>query len=216
MNDSTFTEQDPISKTIASYEAKAGEYIKNTESLETFPGLQTMLDSFISLLPGRRILDVAFGSGRDTLYFSQKGLDVEGIELTQAFIDALQLKTSIPLYKMDMRQLKFEDNTFDGIWCCAAFLHIPRTDALTTLQGFARVLKLNGILHLDLKEGFGEKWVTAPDSNVSNAQRYFTYYHFDEICRLLKQAGFEVFATQKRDHIKPNKSFWLNLTCRKS
>jgi ubiquinone/menaquinone biosynthesis C-methylase UbiE len=206
---------DPILTTIASYEAKADEYIHKTDQLAYFPGLPAMLDRFISLLPGHKVLDVAFGAGRDTLYFIEQGLDVEGIELTQAFINALCLKADIPLYKMDMRRLGFTDDAFDGIWCCASFLHLPHTDALATLREFARVLRPAGILYLDLKEGDGEEWVIDSDGNVSNATRYYTYYGIDEICQLLTKADFEVLFTRRQEHIKPNEPFWINLICRK-
>jgi ubiquinone/menaquinone biosynthesis C-methylase UbiE len=161
------------------------------------------------------VLDVAFGAGRDTLYFLEQGLEVEGIELSQAFIKALTSKTDIPLYKMDMRQLEFDSCTFDGIWCCSAFLHLPRLDALKTLKGFARILKPHGILYLDVKEGEGEKWKMEQDGNVSNVFRYFTYYHLDEISQLLRNAGFEILLNKTQDHIKPNKAPWLNIIGRK-
>ncbi|MFN8453886.1 MAG: class I SAM-dependent methyltransferase [Anaerolineae bacterium] len=132
---------DPVTTTIASYEAKANEYIQNTDQLSYFPDLPAMLDKFIALLPGKKVLDVAFGSGRDTFYLSEHGLSVQGIELTQSFIDSLREKAKNPISKMDMRWLGFADNVFDGIWCCAAFLHIPRSQTIMTLNGFSRVLR---------------------------------------------------------------------------
>jgi len=210
------TMNDSISITVASYEAQADEYIRNTDQLAYFPGLPAMLDKFIYLLPGHKVLDVAFGAGRDTLYLIEQGLDVEGIELTQAFINALRQKTHIPLYKMDMRRLGFTDAAFHGIWCCAAFLHLPRIDALGTLKGFARVLQPAGTLYLDLKEGEGEKWVIDSDGNVSKVARYYTYYRIEEISQLLSKAGFEVLFTRRQEHIKPKEPYWINLICRKS
>lgn len=208
---------DPVLSTIASYEVKADEYIRNTDKMSYFPDLPAMLDKFISLLPGKDVLDVAFGAGRDTAYLLEHGLNVQGIEMSQVFIDTLRQKIDIPLYRMDMRRLEFEDNSFDGIWCCSAFLHLPRADALPTLQGFARVLRSNGILYIDLKEGDGEKWVNSPDGHVSDVPRFFTYYRAEEMCQLLEKAGFDVVLTRIQKHPKyAHKHNWINFISRKS
>ena len=66
--------EDVVQKTVSSYEAKADEYIRNTDQLSYFPDLPAVLDKFITLLPGKKVLDVAFGAGRDTLYFIEHGL----------------------------------------------------------------------------------------------------------------------------------------------
>ncbi|HWS84369.1 MAG TPA: class I SAM-dependent methyltransferase [Ktedonobacteraceae bacterium] len=209
--------KDVIQETIASYEIKAEEYIRNTDQLSYFPDLPAMLDMFLSMLPGRHILDIAFGSGRDTFYFIEHGLKVEGIELTQAFIDSLRKKIDIPLYKMDMRGLTFKDSSFDGIWCCSAFLHLPRTDALRTLKGFYRILRAKGILYIDLKEGNGEMWVQNNDGHVTEMPRFFTYYQLEEICALLLDAGFRIEYTRKQRHPKhAYKHSWLNIIALKN
>ena len=207
---------DPVATTIASYEAKSDEYIRNTDQLSYFPDLPDMLDKFISLLPGKRVLDVAFGSGRDTIYLSTHGISTEGIELTQAFIDSLHGKAITPLYKMDMRWLGFADSVFDGIWCCAAFLHVPRSQAIMTLSGFARALKSHGVLYFDLKEGSGDEWKS--EGNVNEARRFFTYYTLGEITQMLVDSNFEILFTRRQEHAKKNsnKPLWLNLMCRKS
>ena len=209
--------EDVIQKTIESYEVKADEYIRNTDQLSYFPNIPAMLDMFISMLPGKKVLDVAFGSGRDTLYLIEHGLEVQGVDLAQSFIDALRTKIDIPLYKMDMRHLDFSDNTFDGIWCCSALVHLPRTDILPTLRGFHRVLAPKGVLYFDLKEGEGEKWVANNDGHVTEMPRFFTYYQIEEVRDLLIQAGFNVEYTRRQPHPKyEHKNAWLNvISCKK-
>jgi len=206
---------DPVSVTIKSYQAKVQEYISKTNQLAFFPDLPSMLDRFISELSGPRILDVAFGSGRDTLYLIEHGLNVAGVELTEAFITELKKIVDIPAYRMDMRYLAFADDIFDGIWCCAAFLHLPRKDALPTLRGFARILKPQGILYLDLKEGIGEEWVNSKEGNVTSVARYFTYYSYEQIRGLLEVAGLDLIFSRRQENIKLNKPKWINLICRK-
>lgn len=208
-------ENDPVLSTVESYNTNADEYVRKTRQLSFFPGLQDWLDKFIDLLPGPRVLDVAFGAGRDILYMLNRGLKVEGIELAEAFIAALREQVDIPLYKMDMRHLQFPDGTFHGIWCCSAFLHLPREDALPTLQEFARVLRSGGVFFLSLKEGHGSEWIADRDSNISSAPRHYTYYSSREIRDLLSKAGFTLVSEGKQKSRRLNQPVWLSLLSRK-
>lgn len=201
--------------TIDSYKKSADEYIKNTNQLSFFPGLQAWLDYFVELLPGKKVLDIAFGSGRDILHMLERGLDVEGIELTEEFIETLRRQVDVPLYKMDMRQLDFPASSFHGLWCCSSFLHLPHKDALPTLKDFARVLCHGGILYLSLKEGHGYEWRIAKESNRSNASRYFAYYTSQEIQELLLEAGFEMVSDGKQAGVRANRPLWINALARK-
>lgn len=207
--------QDPVLTTVAAYVAHADEFVGKTHELSFFPGLQDWLDQFIMRLPGKKVLDVGFGAGRDTLYLHSKGLEVAGIELADIFIDALRQRIDIPLFKMDMRHLDFADNSFDGIWSCASFLHLPKEDALPTLVGFARALRPGGILYIDLKEGVGSKWDLNERANISKAYRYFTYYQTEEFVALLKQAGLEVLLTGKKNSVRPDRPLWLHFLASK-
>lgn len=87
-----------------------------------------------------------------------------------------------------MRALGFADSTFDGLWVCASFLHIPREEALAALGGFRRVLRPGGLLYLSVKEGEGEIW-----RDYGEGRRSFTtFYHLEELRQLVEKAGFEI------------------------
>lgn len=207
---------DPVKITVASYQEKADEYVATTNRPIRRTQRLAFVDEFRRLLPGKRILDVGFGSGRDLLYFVGHGLEVEGIELTQAFIDVLRSKVRVPLHKMDMRHLSFGESTFDGIWCCATLLHLQRSDTLPTLQGFARVLRRDGVLGLTLKEGYGEGWDTRKNASLSTVPRYFTYYTKEEISDILHQVGFKILYEDRQQYLRDKAHPWLNFICVKT
>ena len=50
--------------------------------LATYPGL-----NFPKLKAGDRVLDVAFGDGRNTYFLCDQGFQVSGIEITQRIVD---------------------------------------------------------------------------------------------------------------------------------
>lgn len=195
--------------TIESYEKNSTEYIKNTSEIKIFPDVLRDISIFLDLLKGEKVIDIAFGSGRDILYFKENGIDVSGIELTRSFIDNLKKRIDVPLYLMDMTELNLEESYYDGIWCCSSFSHIPKNDAQRTLEGFNRITKMGGLLFLSLKKGEGDGWVQK--GNIENLPRFFSYYNFSEISNILKNAGFEVIKYIDEGE----KSRWMSVFSRK-
>ncbi len=62
-------------------------------------------------------------------------MNVTGIDLTPEFIT--MAKKEYPeanLQVMDMRDLKFKNQTFDGLRSCASLLHIPKDETKKTLE----------------------------------------------------------------------------------
>lgn len=59
-------------KTIDYYNQNADSFVKGTVSVD----FKETQDKFIKSLPGKRVLDFGCGSGRDTKYFLEAGLDV--------------------------------------------------------------------------------------------------------------------------------------------
>jgi len=192
--------EDVVAKTIESYEALAGDH--HTEHLEDINEIKCHADFFISNLKGKRVLDVGSGPGRDAKYFASHGLNVAGIDLSQKLITlAAKNVPAARFIKMDMRKLEFPESTFDGIWACASFLHIPKKEASSTLLEFRRVLRPGGLLFIAVKEGAGEGWM-----EKEGRPRFFALYTEDELGGLIESCGFRIL-----DVIgEKKKSMWLN------
>lgn len=130
-------------------------------------------NDFENLLKGKRILDSGSGAGRDTKHFISKGYEVESIDLSKGMIE--EARKRVPegnFMRMDMTDLKFEDSSFDGIWCCASLLHLNEAEAEKAISEFARVLKKGGILFVSVKEGDGG----ADNEYIDGIGRYFRSY----------------------------------------
>ena len=74
------------------------------------------LDRLISLIPkGAHILDVGCGVGIPTSkYLIERGFKVTGIDISETMLNLAQ--KNVPngkFIKMDMNEIKFEENTFD-------------------------------------------------------------------------------------------------------
>ncbi|WP_410765635.1 class I SAM-dependent methyltransferase [Haloferax sp. DFSO60] len=177
---------DEVSRTADVYEDDAAAFIEKyrAESVAERFG-----DEFYAHLRGERILDVGCGPGIDTETFVDGGFDVVAFDLTRPFIEAAQ--ASVPdasFVQGDMRHLPFAENTFDGVWSCASFLHIPTADATDTLREFRRILDDDGVVYLSVYRG--------EESGYHTDGRYFERYLPDEVRSLVAGVGFDSIALQ--------------------
>ena len=63
---------------------------------------------------------------------------------------------------MDMTNIDYPDNTFDGIMANCSLFHIPEELLSQTMESFKIILKNNGKLFLILQEGHEQKMVEEP------------------------------------------------------
>lgn len=153
--------------------------------------VQELLNQFLAFVPSGKVLDIGCASGRESQYLSEHGLQVIGTDISDDFISIA--KRHCPkgeFLQADMRELttKFPPNTFDGIWANASFLHIPKSDALTTLQGFNNILKPNAVFFLSVMKGDFD--ALRANSDMNWPERHFSDYREEELQQLLHAAGF--------------------------
>lgn len=169
---------------------------------------QFELNEFISMLPkDAKILDAGCGSGRDVQYLMDYGLNVVGIDLSEGIINEAKKKVPEGDFKiMDIRNMTFEDNSFDGIWCCVTLCNLRRAELQKTLREFRRILKPKGSLYISIKEGEGEKVIN--DEKYNNLPLHFTYYKKEEMEKNLKEFNFNIVKSYKSEGEEIN---WINI-----
>ena len=200
---------DVVAKTIQTYEELAEDYYNSHFDINE---IKDIADLFIQHLKGQKILDIGCGPGRDAKYFSEQGLDVTGIDLTSNFVKMASKNVPNATFKhMDMRNLDFPENTFDGIWGCASFLHVPKKDAKNTLLGFKKILKPSGLIYLSVKQGDDEKFVEKGE--YKGRTKFFAFYSETEFKNLFEVCDFNIVKVTKDDK-KGN--LWLNVFATKS
>ena len=194
------------------------DYAANKKAYDTLAGkwsqkyfnadVKRSMDLFVKYLkPGSKVLDIGCGPGRDTKELSSRGFNVTGVDFSEEMLKIAKTHFSGGNFmQMDMLDLKFPDNYFDGIWAMASFLNIKKKDSLSTLKGFFRVLNEDGILAMAVKKGDGEIH-EAEDGET----RLFSLYSESELNDFLKRAGFYVLegSTEK---VKPN--VWIEVVSR--
>jgi SAM-dependent methyltransferase len=151
------------------------------------------LDATHALAAGLAILEIGSGSGGMLHTLRSRGLDVQGVEVSEDRIrESRERYGDLPLTRIDGRQLPFPDARFDLVLSFDVFEHIPDSDAhLTEVR---RVLRPGGSYLLQTPN----KWTNVMFETVR--WRSFTAFRVDhcslhtrrEITRRFDRHGFDV------------------------
>lgn len=150
------------------------------------------IDRFLNLLPpDGLVLDIGSGPGNGAKHIKESGFRVIGIDLTPEMIEIAKEKApGIEFESMDMRDLKFSDNKFDGLLVAYSLIHIPTEEVLETLKGFRRILKPGGYALIIVQKGEPDKMVDEP--LAPGEQMFFNFFTENRLSDLLKEAEFEM------------------------
>jgi SAM-dependent methyltransferase len=114
--------------------------------LGNYPGHKTDRNSY----PGKRVLDLGFGDGRNMPLLSNLGMQVFGVEISQEICDLAQARMKSLGIKVDLKvgrnhALPYPDDFFDTVLACHSCYYIdPGTRFDDNLGEIARVLKRGG------------------------------------------------------------------------
>ncbi len=110
----------------------------------TRQAFKPLLDS-LGDLAGRRLLEVAFGTGHLAAEALARGATVVGVDVAPAMVAlARQRVPGASFHEGDAEALPFEDEQFDAVICCFGLMHFA--EPARALREAARVLKPGGIV----------------------------------------------------------------------
>ena len=192
--------------TLDYYAKNSGDFIASTRNVD----MSSIQNQFISLLPqNARILDLGCGSGRDSLYFLQKGFSVDAADACPEFCKSVKNLTGefLPSKKITVIQMQFSElsavQKYDGIWACSSLLHVPKSELPLIFKKIQNALKPNGIFYCSFKQGTFEG---------ERNGRYFSDFTQDELCSMIhsstKLKAVKIWLTQDA---RPERSdSWIN------
>lgn len=198
--------EDVVKRVQAAYDYIADRYASvNRDMPQDLVDLAHELT--IRVGPTDRIVDLGCGLGRDMAWFESHGMNVVGIDLSYNMLVQASYRVSGKLCQMDIRQLAFHNEQFQAVWCCAALLHLPKSEVMEALKEIHRVLSPKGFLVLSIQEGEGESW---EGGYCRGVKRFFARYHISEMTRFLLESGF---AIQLARPCKAGNCVWLAFMC---
>ena len=194
-----------MDKTINYYNQHAQEFCENTKNAD----MSHVLEKFIAHLPQNAlILDAGCGSGRDSKYFLEKGLQVEAFDASEELCKIASEYTGIKIKQMLFEELD-EVELYDGVWACASILHVEKKQLPEILKKIATATKKGGIVYTSFKYGEFE--------GIRNG-RFFTYLteeSFGEILRSVSDLAIEKLWISADVRAERGEERWLNIVLRK-
>ena len=191
--------------TLDYYNTNANAFVSSTLSVD-FSQTQ---DKFLNLLPPTAsILDFGCGSGRDTKYFLDAGMQVDATDGSEELCKLASEYTEIPVRQMLFEELDAKAQ-YDGIWACSSILHLPKESLKDVLRKMIAALKEHGIIYTSFKYGTFEG---------ERNRRFFTDFTEETFREFVADVdGIRIEEMWITGDVRPDRGDerWLNLILRK-
>lgn len=187
------------------YNQNAQEFYNGTVNVDMSDSYRPFLEV---VKAGGRVLDAGCGSGRDSLYFVNKGYKVTAMDASEAMVDMASKLIDQKVLKLRFQDICF-NYEFDGIWACASLLHVNRKEIDEVFLRLSKSLSKDGILYASFKYG---------DAEVEREGRYFNCYDETAIKSLIeKQPELEIVKVWRSYDARPDKKdeSWVSILARK-
>lgn len=169
-------------ETAAAYSQLASRYMSETLSYERFPSLKEEVVEFDGLLPEHgRVLDLGGGSGRDSLLLASRSRSVVLGDLNWPFCSAAS-DSGLTAVQLEATALPFRARSLAGLLASGILLHLHPAEVESGLREIERVLTVDGVGWISMKEGVGAEW--RQDGMIAG-KRWFTYFairDFEQLC----------------------------------
>ena len=188
----------------AVYDEIAAVYARRQAGRE--PGFADLRSALTARLPpGADLADLGCGPAGDGRRFAAAGYRVAGADRSAGMLAVAARSLPGRVVQADLRCLPFAGASLDGIWCCAALLHVPHGDTAAALGETRRVLRRPGYLALITAIGEGVRLEQVP--YAPGGQRWFFYRQAAELRGQLHAAGLRVLSMTE----EPTTRHWLKV-----
>lgn len=132
----------------------------------------------------RTVLELGAGTGRDSLYFLQQGLDVTCVDLSDEMVRLCESK-GLNAHCMDFYDLKFAQSSFDAVYAMNCLLHVPKAKIDQVLEQVIKVLKPGGLFFYGVYGGRDSEGIWEEDAY--EPKRFFSFYEDDALVDMVKR-----------------------------
>lgn len=182
------------------YDKQSENYHKEyKDETDRKPYDQGFLERFSGYFkPGVTILDIGpSSSAQQAVFLKNKGFNVTAIDLSPKNIEIASGNfPGIQFKVMNMLELDFEDETFDGINAFYSIIHIPDHELDLLFTGFRRVLKPGGKISLAVHAGDFDGIFDPQEHPV-----YYREFREDTLIQRLEKNGFSILYRDFREPI---------------
>ena len=170
------------------YDQLAEEYA-NVRELS--PNNKKYIDMLVQLLPEHSsVLDLGCGPGIPITKELARHFKVVGIDLSHNQIK--QARKHVPeaeFHRMDMTEMTFEPESFDGVFSWLAIIHVPREQKAGLFANIHRILKPDGILLIAIG---CDDWISEPGDDFMGVPMYWSQFGAEKTETMIRNTGFEI------------------------
>ncbi len=180
------------------YQVNSRQYFTKTSAIDPTCFLGPLLPH---LPAGAAILDVGCGSGRDLLWFKDKGFQATGFERSTTLAELARHYSGCPVIEGDFVLFDFSFFKVDAVLLVGALVHVDHRALAGILARIARALKQPGHILLSLKEGEG--------TGHHDDGRVFSLWSDRQLRQLFLEQGFAVVDASRQISAMTNHEVWL-------
>ncbi len=164
---------------------------------------ERVLAEFLGDVSGRRILDMATGTGRAALALAKRGAIVTGVDASCEMLSVARTRAAgatlaIEFVEGDAHALAFPDRAFDAVVCLRMLMHVP--DWRRALSELCRVAAHRLVVDypaLASAAALQVMWRRAARTTGKKVEAYRVFSGRD-IARELSRHGFRITSTHKQ------------------
>lgn len=119
------------------------------------------------------LLEIGAGTGKDSLFFQENGLDVVCTDLSPEMV-ALCCSKGLKAYVMDFLHLDFPQASFDAVYALNCLLHVPKSNLPIVLEAIRTLLRPDGLFFMGVYGGHEFEGILPSDEYVP--KRFFAFY----------------------------------------
>jgi len=111
-----------------------------------------VLDEFVSMRPGGRMLEVGAAGGKFLLGARERGYEVKGVEVSAHACDIAK-RLGLEHFCGELEAAKFPDESFDAVYMGDVLEHLPRP--FSSLKELNRIMRPGGVVGLSCPTNIG-------------------------------------------------------------
>jgi len=180
------------------YKENPKEYFDRTFSIDPSSFLGSVAERLSS---GAMVLDVGCGSGRDLLWFKNKGFEAIGFERSAGLVELARENSGAEVIEGDFETYDFSFISVDAIISSGSLVHVPHERLADILKNIVQALEKHGIFYVSLKQGEGTK--------IDELGRPFYYWKDEELREVLESLDYNVLDFYQNKSIANSDDIWL-------
>ena len=187
------------------YEDNHQEYFRSTVAIDPTSFLEPLADRFPI---GATVLDIGCGSGRDLLWFRERGVHPTGFEESPALARLAEDHSGCPVIVGDFSSYDFSSQSFDALVFVGSLVHQSKDRLQSILASTLLALAPGGHILITMKEGRG--------TSSATDDRQFTLWSRGELEAVFAALDLTVLECSRMESKLRPKDVWLSFVLRAS